>query len=57
MKNIGIIRNVDREGRLVIPKEMRDSFGLNKEVEIIPTTEGVLIRNPKYKMVEIEKEQ
>ena len=41
-------------GRLVIPKEMRLKFHLEREVEILPTDEGILIRNPKYRIIEIE---
>ena len=55
MKNkIGIIREFDNLGRLVIPKEMRVLFNFEKEVEIVVTEEGVLLRNPKYKLVEVE---
>ena len=50
MKDIGIIRCIDRLGRLVIPKKMRDMYNLTKEVEIIPTEYGIVIRNPKYKV-------
>ncbi len=55
MKNkIGIIREFDNLGRLVIPKEMRVLFNFEKEVEIVVTENGVLLRNPKYKLVKIE---
>ena len=30
MKSTGIIRKVDELGRIVIPKEMRESFNINK---------------------------
>jgi len=53
-KKIGIIREIDNLGRLVIPKEMRNLFNFEKEVEIIVTEEGVLLRNPKYKLVEVK---
>lgn len=52
---IGIIREFDNLGRLVIPKEMRTLFNFNREVEIVVTEDGVLLRNPKYKLVQIEK--
>ena len=48
MENIGIIREIDNLGRLCIPKEMRTLLGLKKEVELIVTPQGVLIRNPAY---------
>jgi len=50
---IGIIREFDNLGRLVIPKEMRVLFNFEKEVEIVVTEEGVLLRNPRYKLVEV----
>ena len=52
---VGIIREFDNLGRLVIPKEMRTLFAFNKEVEIVVTENGVLLRNPEYKLVKIEK--
>ena len=56
MKNkIGVIKDIDNLGRLVIPKEMRDTFKLDKSVELVVTEEGVLVRNPKYKLVEKEE--
>ena len=39
MDKIGIIKQVDNLGRL------------SGEVELIATTEGVLMRNPKYELV------
>ena len=51
---IGIIREFDNLGRLVIPKEMRVLFNFKKEVEIVVTENGVLLRNPKYKLVKTE---
>ncbi len=52
MEQVGIIKEIDNLGRLVIPKEMRDLFGFGKSVEVVVTNEGVLIRNPKYMLVE-----
>ena len=51
---IGIIREFDKLGRLVIPKEMRTLFNFEKEVEIVVTEDGVLLRNPKYKFVKTQ---
>ena len=53
-KKIGIIREFDNLGRLVIPKEMSVLFNFQKEVEIVVTEEGVLLRNPQYKLVKVE---
>ena len=51
MKKIGVKRDIDKLGRICIPKEMREMFRLEKEVEIQSTTECVLIRNPEYIVV------
>ena len=56
-KKIGIIREVDSLGRIVIPKEIRTKYNLDGSVEIIPTTDGVLLRNPKYDIVLIENKK
>ena len=50
----GILKEIDNLGRLVIPKELRERFNLDKEVEIIATENGVLIRNPEYVLVKKE---
>ena len=55
MKKIGIIKEFDKLGRLVIPKDLRERFGLFREVEIVATEDGVLIKNPEYELVKIEK--
>ena len=49
---IGIVKEIDSLGRLVVPKEMREMFKLDKNVELVITKEGILLRNPKYKLVE-----
>ena len=49
---VGVIKEIDNLGRMVIPKEMRALFALQKEVEIVVTEEGLLIRNPRYELVE-----
>ena len=46
--NIGITKEIDRNGRLVIPKEMRELFDFENTVELIVTADGVLVRNPEY---------
>ena len=46
---IGVNKEIDSLGRLVIPKEMRDLFNLNRQVELVVTERGVLVRNPRYK--------
>ena len=48
MKIIGILKEFDKLGRIVIPKELRERYGLNEGVEIIATEDGVLLRSPEY---------
>lgn len=57
--NVGIIRKVDHLGRITIPKEYRKFYHLeeNEPICIIDTPEGVLLTNPKYKVVEITKKE
>ena len=51
MEKIGVIKRFDNLGRIVIPKEMRDRYRLDVEVEVVATEEGVLIRNPVYELI------
>ena len=53
---IGMRRKVDNLGRVTIPKEFRDFYNLSEgdDVHIIDTAEGLLLTNPKYKVVKIE---
>lgn len=44
MEIIGIIKEIDNLGRLVIPKSLRERYGLSGKVEIITTKEGILLR-------------
>ena len=53
---VGLIKEIDNLGRIVVPKDMRERLGLQREVEVLLTDEGVLIRNPKYKLVAVENE-
>ena len=56
MKNtVGIIKEVDKLGRIVIPNEIRERFGLTESVEIVVTEFGIVIRSPKYKLIKEEK--
>ena len=55
MQKIGIKREIDNLGRILIPKEMRKLFKLEKEVELIVTEDGVLIRNPEFILVKREE--
>lgn len=53
-KNIRVVKEIDSLGRIVIPKDFRERMMLEKSVEVILTTDGVLIRNPKYKLVQMK---
>lgn len=53
VKIIGIIKEIDKLGRLQIPKEIRNRLGLGAEVELIVTQEGLLIKSNEYKLVKI----
>ena len=52
---VGIIKEIDKLGRIVIPKEMRDRLNLKNEVEVLLTDEGVLIRNSEYILIKKDK--
>ena len=58
MEKIGIKKEIDKLGRICIPKEMRKLFNLGNEVELQLTKEGILLKNPEYVLVRknIEKE-
>ena len=47
MKNFVVKRKLDSLGRIVIPKEMRVYYGFkeNDKLEIVPTCDGILIKN------------
>ena len=51
---VGVTKELDNLGRLVIPKEMRRLFGLVDRVEVVLTKEGILIRSPKFRLVKKE---
>ena len=55
-KNVGIIKEIDKLGRIVIPKEFRERFNLVDKVEIVLTEEGILIRNKEYVLVKTNPE-
>ena len=53
MKQIGIIKEFDNLGRIVIPKELRQRFYPDGRVEIVATEGGILLKNPEYQLVRI----
>ncbi len=52
-KNVGILKEIDKLGRIVIPKEMRERLAWDKSVEVLLTDEGILLRNPEYKLTKV----
>ncbi len=50
-REIGVVKEIDALGRIVIPKEYRERLGLEKRVELVLKKEGVLIRNSEYELV------
>ena len=55
MDLIGIRKEIDKLGRICIPKEMRRLFNLENEVELQITAEGILIKIPEYILVKKEE--
>lgn len=55
MEGVGIIKEIDKMGRIVIPKEIRDRCGLNGEIELVLTKDGLLIRAVDYALVKIKE--
>ncbi len=55
---VGMQITIDKLGRIVIPKEYREFYHIDKEdkVCLIDTPDGLLITNPKYKMVKITQD-
>ena len=51
MEKIGVIKKFDKLDRFVIPKSLRERYGIEKEVELIATAEGILIKNPEFVLV------
>ena len=52
---VGIIKEIDKLGRIVIPKEFRERYGLTENVEILATEKGIVLRNPEYKLVRVDE--
>ena len=55
MNEVGIIKEFDKLGRIVIPKELRERYGLTVTVEIVATKDGILLKNSEYVLVEKKK--
>ena len=49
-----IIQKLNLEGKMsdkVIPKELRERFGICKSVELIATKDGIILKSPDYKLI------
>ena len=55
MSKIGMIKEMDSLGRLVIPKELRERYGFLREVEIVAVEKGLLLQSPEYHLVKNEE--
>ncbi len=55
MERIGVVKEIDRLGRICIPKEMRKLYKIENEVQLIVTEEGILIKNTEYILVKKEE--
>lgn len=55
MEKIGVLKEIDRLGRIVIPKEFRQRYGLTDQVELIATKEGILLKNREYELCRSKK--
>lgn len=53
-ETVGVIKEIDSLGRIVIPKEMRDRLFFGKRVEVVLTKDGVLLRNPEYELIKVK---
>ena len=51
MSEIGIIKEIDGVVRIVIPKELRERYGLSGDVEVVATENGVLIKSREYILI------
>ena len=57
MSEIGVIKEFDKLGRLVIPKDLRERYAIDNKVEIVATEQGILIKSPDYVLVKREETQ
>ncbi len=51
MDQVGILKEIDKLGRIVIPMEFRRRYGFGDQIELVATKEGVLIKNAEYVLV------
>ena len=51
MTQIGITKQIDKLGRLCIPKEIREFLGLERDVMLIVTDNGLPIKSTEYTLI------
>ncbi len=53
MDAFGVVRKMDSLGRLVLPVELRNlyHFGKEDDIEIVPTKDGILLKNPRISLL------
>ena len=54
MCKIGIIKEIDKLGRIVIPKELRSRYGLSDKVEIVATKDGIILKSQEFELSKIK---
>ena len=57
MEKIGVIKEIDNLGRLQIPVEIRKRLGFEKNVELVVTLDGLLIKKQEYKLVKVSSQE
>ena len=57
MDKIGVLKEFDKLGRIVIPKELRERYGLTQTVEIVAIKEGILLKSQEYVLVDKKKQE
>lgn len=54
---VGIIKEIDSLGRVVIPKELRERYALSGKVEMVATSEGLLLKKQEYYLIKKENDE
>ncbi len=57
MKRVGVRKGIDKLGRMVIPKEMRELFGLERQVELIVVPGGCSFAIPNITSKKTKKQK
>ena len=57
MEQVGITKEIDKLGRICIPKEMRKLFKMESEVALVVTKDGILIKNTDYILVKKDENE